>query len=253
MRSMEKLGESVAKMGSVAVCFSGGYDSTALLSLATRKLPDSHVAVFVDMPMLPREQVENAERIAESLNARLVKVKLEWEDLPDVYTNSSNRCYCCKHAVYSAVMDFANDLGIKHVIAGENVDDLDSNRPGRTAGTELGVQYPMLEFDIGRKDVEEYVGTLGLDFVFENTCLATRFPTYTELDDDLLRLAELCEKDLLEVTRVKSLRLRMHGNGVVLEAYGEEMHLFDACRDNILPVLGKYGIKSVSYGERRKF
>ncbi len=251
MSRMGALSRRLQELGSVAVCFSGGRDSSVLAAAAAKHLPDSHVAVFVDVPVLPRRQAEEIAEIAKGIGCRCVTICLGWEDVPGMCFNGPRRCYVCKRAIYEATWEVARGLGISHVVAGENVDDDVSGRPGRVAGDELGVEYPLIDVGFGREDVLALLGELGLGDLSENTCMATRYPCGEGLDEDCVEFASECERAILDMVEAPSLRVRIHGGGVVLEAHGEDLETINLKLPELETVLAKMGFSAVAVSERK--
>ena len=57
--------------------------------------------------------------------------------------NSSNRCYFCKHELYTKLKAIAKARGFYYVVDGNNLDDTSDYRPGRQAGNELEIRSPL--------------------------------------------------------------------------------------------------------------
>lgn len=214
---------SLKERESAVLAFSGGYDSSYLAEACVRSL-DRMCAVFVDMPIVSRRQRSEAERIAGEIGIPLVVVALDWEDLPEVSSNCSRRCYFCKKSIYSAVRSVADDLGIETCICGDNHDDLSADRPGRTAALESGMYAPLEELKVTRQDILGHVNSRDWsEGLIKDTCLATRIPTGRTLTDGLLTEVEDWESLIREVSGIGQVRFRHHGDHAVIETSPEEM------------------------------
>ena len=180
--------ERLSSMKKVAVSFSGGVDSTVLLAAVVKALPDDHVAVFADLPMLSERQRAITKSVAAELKADVRYVRLGWDDIPGVSDNTEERCYLCKRGIYSSVRRVAADNGIDVCIDGENASDDGGSRPGRRAAAEFGIVSPLKELGFTRGIVRRMFSDLRLNTdVQKETCMATRIPFGVPFDDDDIR------------------------------------------------------------------
>lgn len=209
--------------GRVAVCFSGGLDSTVLAAHARKALGDDSLAIMADMPTLSDIQREMAIDGARASGIGLLTVPLDWHRLREVSGNGERRCYFCKSAIFSAVREVAGSLGFHNLVSGENADDDPDDRPGMSAGKEAGVAYPLRELGISRREIEDFISSMGLDRrPFKETCLLTRFPTGTPVTEKDIRFAEACERSVRDIADIGLVRVRISGSSCTVVSSPEE-------------------------------
>jgi uncharacterized protein len=140
--------------------------------------------------------------------------------------NTPARCYVCKKAVIERGWEIAGMLGADARWDGTNLDDLDDFRPGLKAARELGVASPLLEAGLGKREIRELSRRLGLPWDRPpQSCLATRFPAYTELTAENLARVGRAET-WLKARGFSHVRLRVRDEDVVLELRPEEWAKF---------------------------
>jgi len=230
-------------MGKVVVSFSGGFDSTVLLAAAVKMLPDDHIAVFADVPMLSERQRRIVADVADELGANMITVRLGWDDLPDIRKNTAERCYLCKKAIYSQVRRIASNNGYSMCLDGENASDVSDERPGRRAASEFEISSPLKDLGIGREASRTMFGDLDLNAnVQKETCMATRFPAGTPFTDADLRMIEECEDIIRNISGVRQIRMRMNNGVANLFTAPDVIHLLMKKEDELRSILLKMGI-----------
>ncbi len=209
-----ELGPILASYHNPVVCFSGGLDSTALLRNAL-EFCDDVTALFVKLPMNSQRQIESARKVAEYLGADLTIAELGWDDLKGIERNDENRCYICKTAIYALANAIAAD---SPVLAGDNADDRDEERPGHRAAKEKGVINPLRIANIGKSRVIRAVEEMQLPLpMFKDTCMATRYPVGHAITERDLRFIEDCEASVRRISGLKQLRIRINGNRAMVQ------------------------------------
>ncbi len=128
---------------SVAVAFSGGTDSMLLLYAAKEALQGRVLALTAVSSFFPKKESGEAASFCEKEKIRQMTVPISPEDIPHFQENPKNRCYYCKHALFSKMLELCRAEGIAHVIEGTNTDDLSDFRPGMQALTELHIESPL--------------------------------------------------------------------------------------------------------------
>jgi len=238
--------DHIASMKKVAVSFSGGVDSTVVLAAAVKMLPNDHIAVFADIPTLSERQRNVALEIAKELKSNVTVAGLCWECMPGVRENTSERCYHCKKAIYSAVRSIATDNRISICVDGENSSDNADERPGRRAAAELGIVSPLKDLGLGRNAVKKMFAGLRLNInVQKETCMATRYSEGVPLDDDKIRFIAECEDMIRSISGVRQIRMRMRNGHAGLVTSPDEIALLRASERELSSALFSKGIPEI--------
>ncbi len=217
-RKAEKLRGLVSGLGSAAVAFSGGADSTLVAKIAYQELGTKAIAVTISSPLYPRSELEAARRVARRIGIKHVVVVTDPLTSDAFSSNPADRCYLCKLDDLRLVRKIADEHGLKEVVDGSNVDDRTDYRPGIRAKEELGVRSPLAEAGIGKKIVREISRSLGLPTASKHAspCLASRIPYGEVITKEKLRMIEQAE-DYLRSKGFDDVRVRAHGTTARIE------------------------------------
>ena len=196
---------------SLIVAFSGGADSAYLGWAATRVLGQAALCITADSPSYPDRHRQLALRVAREFGLRHEIIRTAELARPEYRANPVDRCYYCKHELYTALSRIARERSIAAIADGANADDRSDYRPGRRAAREYGVRSPLDEAGLTKADIRELSRRAGLPTWDEpaSACLSSRIPYHSEVTDQKLRMIELAE-DALRRLGFRVCRVRHH-------------------------------------------
>lgn len=206
---------------SQVVALSGGADSAFLLAAAKESGAENVSALTVATPYVPEIEMNRAGEISAFLDVphRIVEIKRIHEKIEK---NPADRCYSCKRILFSEILREAESIGAA-VFDGSNADDKPDRRPGMKALRELGVKSPLAECGLTKKDVRTLSRQMGLPSadIPSCSCLLTRFPYNTRIEEGMLRRVESAE-EFIRDRDFRQVRVRVHGDVARIEVGREE-------------------------------
>jgi uncharacterized protein len=219
----EHLQEILQEMGSVAIGYSGGVDSTLLLKVSAGVLGQRAVAMIGRSETYPTREFEEALVLAEQIGARVVVVRTEETDILKFQENPPDRCYFCKTELFGKLQEVALQEGAAWIADGTITDDIGDFRPGMKAKSEKNVRSPLLEAGFSKTDVRELSKYLELPTWDKPAfaCLSSRFPYGMGISREQLSRVDQAETFLRD-RGFRFFRVRVHDDKTARIEVGPE-------------------------------
>lgn len=224
----------------VALAFSGGVDSSALLYAAVNYGAQVQ-AYYVKTPFQPDFELRDAQRLADQLGVKMTIIEKDILTDDKVRANPADRCYHCKRAIFTEIKELALADGFKLLLDGSNASDNPTDRPGMKALEEMEVRSPLRESGLDKAAVRK-LALEGNLFTWDKpayACLATRIPAGEEITLSALEKIEKAE-DILFSLGFSDFRLRLMEETARLVFPLGQMERAFAQREEIVSLLEEF-------------
>ena len=244
---LEHLKEYLKGLGSVAVAFSSGVDSTFLLKVAHDVLGDKAIAITAQSCSFPKRELNEAKTFCEKEGIKHVICQSEELEIEGFSKNPPNSCYLCKKELFEKIGDISKKNGVEYIAEGSNMDDNGDYRPGLQAVAELGVKSPLRHSELYKEDIRALSKDLGLPTWEKQSfaCLSSRFVYGETISKEKLSMVDQAEQLLLDLG-FHQLRVRIHDRMARIEVMPEEFEKLLQNREQIVKAFKAYGFTYVT-------
>lgn len=211
----------------VLVAFSGGVDSTYLLTITQEVLNDQCKAVFARGAMISPQEEQETIALMERFKFPVEVIDCDIMSLPEFQENHKDRCYYCKKSLFQTFQNYGEQIDYLTIIEGTNASDTQDYRPGRKALQELNIISPLLEVGLTKLEIRALSQQRGIPTWNKPSmaCLASRVPYGDRITLTLLQRIAEAEQILHQKGYLES-RVRVHGEIARIEIPVQEFSKF---------------------------
>jgi pyridinium-3,5-biscarboxylic acid mononucleotide sulfurtransferase len=219
-----RLEDTLGKLPSLIVAYSGGVDSAYLAHAAHKVLGERMLAVTALSASYSARDREEAEKCVAHSHFRHEFIATDELSNPAYRANNADRCYHCKDELFDKLDALAGRRGFNAVAYGINRDDLGDWRPGQQAAREHKVLTPLLDAGMTKADIRELSRQVELP-VWDrpaSACLSSRIAYGIEVTPERLAVIEKGE-DAVRALGFRQFRVRYHQELVRIEIATDEL------------------------------
>jgi len=236
----KKLLSILQNLKNTVIAYSGGVDSSFLLYTASSVYGRNTKTAIVHLDTMFKNDFNFALSFAKKLNVQLTIIPIQLSEKKEFKFNYSNRCYFCKHIIFSTITTKFSNVNNVSIIDGTNYDDKDEFRPGREAMKQFNIISPLEEAKLTKKEIRKLSKQFNLP-IYEkesNTCLLTRFPHNFQITKNNLSRIEKMENFIRKHKKFSKLRVRYIKNNIInIETTKKDLSFFQ--NKNFLNILQK--------------
>lgn len=223
-QKIDSLKAYLERMGPTLVAFSGGVDSSFLLTVASQVLRNDVIALMTVSPSTPPHDEQQAIELVKRLKVELLRIQHNELDISEYAANPINRCYFCKSSLYEICQREAKRLTLDSIADGINLDDLTDYRPGLQSAKEYDVRHPLVEAGLTKADIRQASRLLGLSTWDKpaSPCLSSRIPYGTHITATMLSHIAQAEA-FLYTLGIAQVRVRYDGRSARIEIGSEAL------------------------------
>ena len=207
----DRLRDTLRSYGSCLVAYSGGVDSVFLAYVAKDVLGDKSLAAIADSASLPRRELDEALALGRQFGFPVRVIETKEFDNPAYLSNPNNRCYFCKHELFTQLVPMAKSENFAVIAYGENASDIGDYRPGAQAASEFSIRAPLKEAGLTKPEIRALSAQLGLPTADkpQMACLSSRIPYGEAVTEQKLSMIEQAE-NILRDLGFHDVRVRHH-------------------------------------------